>query len=83
MTKTKSHLGLSKGLVKVMMLSSVCMLVSVKSVLSHSLEGFLINETAVRLCCLYHLICDILISHAVRFVHLDEYIHGQNFCCKC
>ena len=35
----------------------------VESVFSRSLEGFLIDESAVRLCFLYHFNCEILISH--------------------
>ena len=55
----------------------------VKSVFSRSLKGFLIDETAVRLRCLYHFNCQILISHGTRFFHLDEQVGGQKFCCIC
>ena len=39
-----------------------------------------IDETAVRLCCLYHFSCEILISHGTRSFHLDEQVGGQKFC---
>ena len=57
----------------------ICQNYRVKSVFSRSLKGFLIDETAVRLCCLYHLNCQILISHGTRSFHLDEQVGGQIF----
>ena len=61
----------------------ICQNYRVKSVFSRSLKGSLIDETDVRLCCLYHLNCQILISHGTRSFHLDEKVGGQKFCCKC
>ena len=61
----------------------ICQNHRVKSIFSRSLEGFVIDETAVRLCCLYHLNCQILISHGTRSFHLDEQVGSQKFCCKC
>ena len=55
----------------------------VESVFSRSLEGSLIDETAVRLCCLYHFNCEILIGHGTRSFHFDEQLGGQKYCCKC
>ena len=54
----------------------ICQNDRVESVFSHSLEGFLIDEAAVRLCCLYHFNCDILISHGTLSFHLDEQVGG-------
>ena len=61
----------------------VCQNHRVKSVFSRSLKGFLIDETAVRLCCLYHFNCEILVSHGTRSFHLDEQVGGQKFGGKC
>ena len=61
----------------------ICQNHRVKSIFSRSLKGFLIDETAVRLCCLYHLNCQILRSHGTRSFHLDEQVGGQKFGCKC
>ena len=61
----------------------ICQNYRVESVISRSLEGFLIDKTAVRLSCLYHFNCQILISHGTRSFHLDEQVGGQKFGCKC
>ena len=57
----------------------ICQNHRVESVFSRSLEGFLIDETAGRLCCLYHFNCEILISHGTRSFQVGD----QKFGCKC
>ena len=61
----------------------ICQNHRVESAFSCSLEGFLLNETPIRLCCLYHFNCETLISHGTQSFHLDEQVGGQKFCFKC
>ena len=63
--------------------ASVCQNHIVKSVFSRSLKSFLMDETAVRLCCLYHFNCERLTSHRTRSFQLDEQVGGRRFCFKC
>ena len=55
----------------------------IKSILSSSLERFLINESALFFSCSNHVQRQILISHGTRPLHFDEQIHGYKFRGKC
>ena len=53
--------------------------IRVKSILSSSIERFLINESGLFLSCSNHVHRQILISHGTWPLHFDEQIHGYEF----
>ena len=55
----------------------------VKCVLFRGLELFLIDEIPVFFGCFHHVHRQILLSHRAQPFHLDEQVHGYEFCGKC